>query len=396
MKLKKLVLIMLIAASASFLFAADVVVDEPGMIDVRSLGMGGTHVVDTNDFYTLLKNPAGIGLTGKKGMISVVTVNVGGPLEKVPGILDDLNAGKTFDQILPTLISDGVKANLNLGLDGPLCFGSINQNGFGWGFFETVNVDANIPSLTLAKVTAQVELGLVMGYAYKFDLGAGTALSVGITGEAFAKVPRIALQDSVTNIVSTVQGGDVNTIPITSVVGASLDAGVQVRLFNFIDAAIVWEDFFSPYWTKSSTVGAVTADYTAIMPDFSTYAVQKSNFRVGAGVNLFPNGFLGGLISSLKIQADINDFQLFFRHFIDKELSALEKSPWLNFTAGVEVGLMSFIYGRVGYHDGFVSLGASVKIGALNLDAALYTNELGRKPGANNQMNAAVSLGLHY
>jgi hypothetical protein len=176
----------------------------------------------------------------------------------------------------------------------------------------------------------------------------------------------------------------------------SCDIGAQVRLLNFIDAAIVWEDIFSPYLTKTATLGQVEEDPSVMFSDFGNPTFQSMNFRVGAGVNLFPNGALGGLISSLKVQLDIKDFFLFIRHFVDRELSALERSPWLNFNAGVEAGLMSFIYARLGYSDGFLSLGASVKLGALNLDAAIYTNELGRTPGANNQLNAAISLGLFY
>ena len=396
MKIRKFILVAILIASVSISFAdTTVAVDEPGMIDVRSLGMGGTHIVDTNDFYTLLKNPAGLALTGKKSMISVIAVNVGGPLDKVPGIIDDLNMGKPIEEIIPSIVADGMNVNLNLGLDGPICFGKISESGLGWGFFETVNVDANIPSITLAKLTAKVEMGFVLGFGFKFELAPGTSIAIGASGEAFAQVPRIAMQDSLTNILSSVQDGT-ESLPLTSAVGLSCDVGAHIRLFNFIDAAIVCEDLFSPYLTKNATLGQVEADPSVMFSDFGNPTFQAMNFRVGAGVDVLPEGALSGLISSLKVQLDIKDFGLFFRHFIDKKLSALERSPWLNFNAGVEAGLMSFIYARIGYSDGFLSLGASVKLGALNLDAALYTKELGRTPGANNQLNVAVSVGLFY
>ena len=120
----------------------------------------------------------------------------------------------------------------------------------------------------------------------------------------------------------------------------------------------------------------------------------RALISAGAGVNLLPNG--GGLISALKVQVDIKDFMLFMRNFIDRELSALERSPWLNFNAGVEVGLMRFLYARAGYSDGYATIGASIKIGALNIDAAVYTKELGRTAGSNSQINGAVSVGLFY
>ncbi len=407
MKLKKLTLILLIAvASVSLMFAdTNITADETTMIDVRSLGMGGTHVVDTTDFYTILKNPAGLALTGKKGMISVISVNVGGPLAEAAEILNDVSTGSTQpEDILSEALARLKKINVSVALDGPLCFGAINNNGFGWAFMENVNVDANVPSLTQAKLTAMLDMGLIMGYGFKFDFGAGTSISVGVSAEGFAQIPRIALQDSVANIVQKVQ--DYENLPCTAVFGLSCDAGVQARLFNFIDAAIVWEDFFSPYVTKNATVGEVMDDPSILLSDFGDVQFQSQTgfgnytnigtFKVGAGINLLPNGALGGLISGLKIQADIKDFGLFFRHFIDKELGALERSPWCNFNAGVEVGLMSFIYARAGYSDGFLSLGASIKIGALNFDAAVYSKELGLTPGSNSQLNAAFTLGLHY
>jgi hypothetical protein len=300
-----------------------------------------------------------------------------------------------------------MNVNFNFGLDGPICFGKISENGFGWGFFESVNVDANIPSLTIASLSAKVEAALVMGYGFKFDLGGGTSVSVGVSGEAFAQVPRLAMQGSLAEVLAEVQNAaGTDDLDITSVFGLSCDVGAQVRLFNFIDAAVLWEDFFSPYVTSTKKLGDIIQDPSIILSDFDDVKFQTvpnfngkdflGNLRVGAGVNLFPDGALGGLISSLKVQLDVKNFGLFFRHFIDKELGALERSPWLNFSAGVEAGLMHFIYARLGYSDGFLSLGASVKLGALNFDAAIYTKELGRTPGANNQLNAAISLGLYY
>ena len=405
MKLKKLALILIAVASVSLVFAdTSVSVNETGMIDVRSLGMGGTHIVDTNDFYTILKNPAGLALTGKKGMISVISLNVGGPLRQGAELLEGMNNNSiNSENIISEVLNRVDKVNVSAALDGPLCFGSINKNGFGWAFFENVNVDANVPTLTNAKVTAMLDMGLIMGYGFKFDFGAGTSISVGASAEAFAQVPRVAIQDTVANIIS--KATDYENLPCTAVFGLSCDAGVQARLFNFIDAAIVWEDFFSPYVTKTSTIGTVMDDPSVLFSDFGDVQFQNQSgfqeikygtFKVGAGVNLLPNGALGGLISGLKVQADIKDFALFFRHFIDKQLGALERSPWCNFNAGVELGLMSFIYARAGYCDGFLSLGASIKIGALNFDAAVYSKELGLTPGSNSQMNVAVSLGLHY
>ena len=409
MKLKKIVFVVALIALVSIAFAdSNSVINEPGMIDVRSLGMGGTHIVDTADFYTLLKNPAGIGLAGKKNMISVVSANVGIPnklvsMEKLQGIMDDYQAGKTIDQILPSVISGGTDISLNVGLDGPFCFGNISESGFAWGFFESVKADAMVPSLTMAKLNAQLEAGLVLGYGLKFELFPGTAIAIGATGEAFVLVPRLAVQDSLTNILSMIQGeessGEIqasqfDNIPIQSVVGLSCDLGVQVRLFDFIDAAIVWEDVYSPYMVADTTIGEVLEDYSVLYSGFGEIQNQDANFRVGAGLNLLPNGAMGGLISSLKVQADVKDAMLFVKHFINKEVTALERSPLLNVTAGVEVGLMRFIYGRVGYSDGFATVGASIKLGSINIDAAVYTNELGRNPGSNSQTNAAVSLGL--
>ena len=397
MKLKKLIFIKVLLLSASLVFAA-ATVNEPGLIDVRSLGMGGMHITDTADFYTILKNPAGLGLAGGKMMISVVSANIGGPLQELPGVYNQYIQGEEITDIVSDLMQRDVNLNLGVGLDGPLCFGSISKNGLGWGFFESVKVDANIPSITLAEVTAQLEVGFVLGYGFTLDFGAGTSISVGASGEAYALVPRLAVRDSLTNIMDMVSGSgeqnQFNNIPLNSVIGLSCDVGAQVRLFDFIDVAAVWEDAYSPYKSTTTTVGEAMSDYSVLFANYGEAQFQTGKFRGGVGLNLLPNGILGGLISSLKVQADVKDIMLFVKQFIKKDVSLLEKSPWLNVTAGAEVGLMHFIYGRVGYSDGFASVGASLKLGAFNIDAALYTNELGRTPGTNSQMNAAVSVGL--
>ena len=47
--------------------------------DTASLGKGGSYVTDYSDFYTLFRNPAGLGLAGNHKYILGAAVNVGGP-----------------------------------------------------------------------------------------------------------------------------------------------------------------------------------------------------------------------------------------------------------------------------------------------------------------------------
>lgn len=396
MKLKKIAIIALLIVSASLVFAATV--NEPEMIDTRSLGMGGKHITDTKDFYTMFKNPAGLALSGKKGMFSVLTLNVGGPLEQSPQIYDKLIVqGKEVQDILPELLGSGL--NVNVGLDGPICFGGISKSGWAWSLFETVQADVTAPSISYAEINARVEAGFILAYGTKIiDWGNFLSLSLGASAEAFAITPQALITDSLTGIVGKVKSvaEDYESLAISSTVGVSTDLGAQLRLFNMIDVAFVMEDAFSPYWTTETTVAEAMADPAKLVNFEGSYELQSSNFRAGVGINLFPNGFLGGLISSFRVEADVKDAALAYRQFILKDVKLADKNPWLNVSAGAEVGVLSFIHARAGIEDAFMSVGAGLNIGPIHADAAIYTKALGLDPTSNKQMNATVTLGIHW
>ena len=73
---------------------------------------GGNHVADTSDYFTLLRNPAGLAFSGRHNLIGQTTIMVGGPISET---FDMIQAGST-DAMLDTatgLMSDN---KMNLGL----------------------------------------------------------------------------------------------------------------------------------------------------------------------------------------------------------------------------------------------------------------------------------------
>ena len=69
--MKKILTILLCLVISASLFAAE---------DVRSMGMGGQHVTDYSDIYTIQKNPAGLGFADKHNLWLNLQLGASGPL----------------------------------------------------------------------------------------------------------------------------------------------------------------------------------------------------------------------------------------------------------------------------------------------------------------------------
>ena len=122
------------------------------MPNVRSLGMGGNHITDTSDFYTLLRNPAGLGLCGKQTLWTSLAAFIGGPLEDFNDISLKMNNEESVADTLLELVEMNNGANISATLEGPLTFGII-RDGFGIGLFEKLDSSVNILSVSLGEAS---------------------------------------------------------------------------------------------------------------------------------------------------------------------------------------------------------------------------------------------------
>jgi len=434
--MKKILTILLCLVISASLFAAE---------DVRSMGMGGQHVTDYSDIYTIQKNPAGLGFADKHNLWLNLQLGASGPLKDFYELGTDLienmpedtenddnydddyyyddsyNSGsygdsysgsydenyndvlteeeqKQADAELDAVVeklTDIIKENngLTASIDAlPLLnFGFIGKRGFGMLATTNMYADVKIPTVTNVDLNIGFTGDLQLGYGHKFDLGVND-IAVGVSGKVFANVLDLGITGkSLTEIMDLFAGEESSedssastvNIPLTSTIGFGINAGVQYRYADFLNVGLVWNNVFSS--TKTANYDLENEEQPL---SFDGEDVVKGKLTptvaLGVGVKV-PINFI---ITSLTAYVDHENILDFFPG--DK----LVRNPILGFNAGVEAVVLKMISLRAGINESYISAGVGLRLLAINIDFAVFGSELGLEPGARPQLNTALSISI--
>ncbi|HQG15811.1 MAG TPA: hypothetical protein PKX22_08150, partial [Rectinema sp.] len=109
------------------------------------------------------------------------------------------------------------------------------------------------------------------------------------------------------------------------------------------------------------------------------------NYAAGLGVRLFENGkFEPSIYTELE-----NPQKVFSSSDIAaKALNSLH--------VGAQVRLLRFITVRGGINKGWYSMGAGIDLSFLELDAAIFTEELGPYPGDKGRSGLSMQVGIRF
>lgn len=354
-------------------------------VDIRADGMGGSYFTDSESFYTLFSNPAGLAFAGEKTLWPpIISMGLGGPLEEIKDLGmnlikgDEDNQDGMVDDLLGMLGDAGL--NLNVRIGGPLTFGAIRNN-FGWGFVNAISVDARVPSITKSDIKALFDLGLVFGYAVPIDLGFLGKLSIGFSARGIAQA-----QASYTEGVTALMDFDVAKLPLSTTFGVGFDMGVQYRLLNLVDVAVVWRDVYTATWTQTHNVESFNFGGS------TEYEKLESKLGVGVGFDIPIERITANIISHLGVHLNYNDLWPLF----NAKKEPVYRNPALELSVGAELVLFDVIALRVGINEMYPAAGLGIYIGGFRIDFSIYGRELGLEPGYTPQLNMGLSMTIQY
>lgn len=379
--MKKIIALALTVVVATSLFAAGLTFPEQAVTDVRSNGMGGAHLADYTDYFTLYRNPSLLQKAGKHWYWDTLTLNLGAPLQYIPELVDTLPSMMDDPQallnspVVSDLLANGL--NVNAAVNFPmLSFGAITGHNTGWGLYNRILVDANIPSL-MGKTSAAGggELGVIYGYGQTIPLTDVHTVSVGgslrtyFQAKAGIKAPLTSLMS---NASSALEG--------ISRIGTGLDMAATYTYDNWLDAALVWHNMIAPTW-----VGASNGDDLSGLTSFA-YSKKWAEPKLGIGVGAdVPTWWAMGIISNWRAYADHYNVINMFK-------KGLRRNPWLDLSLGTEVSIMRILDLRLGFYEGYLNTGIGMNLGAISWDFAMYGKELSTQPGGTPQLNATFSM----
>ena len=400
--MKKLSLVILFVFVSFTLFA---------QTDVRSYGMGGTHITDYSDFYTIDRNPAGLGFSSKHNLWTNLQLDVNGPLKDIvdaskniilemskPDVQDEKNEGETSEkdeatENLTNLIMDLVKENnglfTGLNLVGPINFGFI-KNGFGLKFSEEIKFNLDVASVQNAQIKIEANTDFILAYGHKIDLGVHD-IGLGIAVSLSSSPINYRVQDSLVNILNLANSDEENKddttatpIPMNITCGYGFDFGIQYRFANNFTFGAVLKD------VGVQETYEIKDEKFNFDKDKAVKEKLEPKLAVGFGFKI-PTDYSLGIISSWTAYADYDNVL----NLMPKNKEKLKRNPLLGLSAGTEVVLFKTIALRAGINESYLSAGLGVKLAALHIDFAVFGSERSLEPGLKPQMNAAFSVSIH-
>ena len=397
--MKKILTILLCLLISVSLFAVE---------DVRSKGMGGYHITDYSDIYTIKKNPASLAFSGKHKLILNIQIDAAGPLQDIYEVGEDLleptenydnsensddtenydeeaastEASEELLSKVTTLIEENNGFATSSNISPFLNFGFSNK-GFGFLASTDIYTDINIPSVTNVGLNVGFNGNAEFGYGFNFDLGAND-IAVGVSADFFSNLLNVGINGSLTQLLggsNSEESSILDSLPITSMKGFSITSGLHYRYADFLNVGIVWDNMISSTNTANVLIDPETEEVTF---DFDNGVKSKleSKLAVGFGVKV-PINFI---ITSMNIYVDHeNILDLFVS---DKII----KNPILGLNAGVEAVLLKAFSFRLGINESYLAAGFGIRLGSFNIETAVYGSELGLEPGDRPQLNTSISV----
>lgn len=394
--MKKYVVIAAVAFAAVLplpVFAAEKL-DQFFVFSPRIMAQGGSFTAIASGHEALFTNPAGF--YSSRGSLTLGSVT-SWTFMNPQYLAETMDASEDVDMfdILKSQAKNGVGAGAAIGV-------SYVGRGIGVGFIATSNLLLQGDTFPLGlDGTYSTTLAVVGGFARPINIGP-TRLIIG--GDLRPMIRSYANLDASTvgNVLNaffdTSTGESLD--PDAAAIFAALNGGYAYQGTGLgIDLGLKWEigpltaglsvrDLFNTkitmyrhglgdFMESLYENGGFPSNETAVKMDGEYYIPMSVNF----GLAFRPD--LGGLsfLFDPTVHMDLVD-----------PFGVLDggQSPWTMLHAGVEAKILRFIKLRGGINQGYLTAGAGMKLLFLDLNASIFTRELG--PYAGDKPNTGVSF----
>jgi len=386
--MKRILLIIAIAALAAGVAFGQTSLGSVQPKNARAMGMGGAFRVFSTGYDTFFGNPAGF--ANERGSLTLADIGMWGYVkptqENIANVQKLMNDQASTSEMV-NYIGKFITGN-GLGLGASVGLGWAGR-GFGLGFNLVTDEIAVGSSLLGAKLVSQTQANATVGLGFRFDLGI-LKLKVGADARAFYKlhsdpVSGWPFSSILTGLLNENSNPEdiLGTLNVLGGYGLALDAGTTLNLGPFMLGAMV-RDFGFGYKMGQASLGDIMEDPGTNLPLNGTTAYKLDPVvSMGAG---FAFRLLNLIAPSIYVESQ--DMLAVFSDGFD--------AIWNTLHAGAELKLLNFISARVGLNQGYISIGAGIDLLILEVDAALFTEELGSSPGDFGRTGIAIQAAVRF
>ncbi|MBL8967771.1 MAG: hypothetical protein JNG85_12260 [Spirochaetaceae bacterium] len=350
----------------------------------REIAMGGSHAAVADDFYSLLANPAAMVAVKPELFASRLAIGASGPVFDLANLM--LGGGDIMTALADLLAKNDYKLYAGLEIAGPLAFGYVGE-GLGFGLFNRTRMSLNSASVTSLRVLASEDILLTGGYAYRFLLGKGHALDLGLLAKGFIR-GELDARDSLVGIQNLISGSSsILARPFYLTTGIGFDLGLRWNWEERFSAGLVCRDAYSPGLISeyTSLLGFVGNPGSALTGSRS--AKVPTDLAVGGSWS--PDlGILGRYVDDFILAIDYRDILDLAR--------PMPRNAILNLGLGLEVRALDIISVRIGFSEALLAAGIGFDLGAFKLEAAAWGSELSDEPGGRPIYNLLLAFDFIY
>ena len=405
--MKKLYFVFLIFVTIAGLLNAQVeTVNEAPFLPVspRVMAQGGSFIAAANGYDALFYNPAGFART----TFSLTLSSISSWLYANPAVMQEVmntflsdsssdqgtsteNALSAMTILNEQLSTGGVGMGLSTGAG--LVAGGL---GIGGALVFDTSLYGRRGLLDLSgDITAT--LGVVAGYAVAFD-ALGMKWNVGADIRPMYRIHSILENQEAIAIASEFINGNMDTAlellqanAALTGMGVGIDVGTIVELGN-LNFALSIKDLFGTkfdYYNNAIPDILDALSNNESIPQDEANKVTDTNYVIpmdisaGAALNIDILKPLMGLV----VHGDLQDVIGVIRD---------GRSPWTLLHIGAEATFLEILKLRAGFNQGYITMGAGLHLLFLDVNAALFTRELGvhikDRPNSGATVEVAVRL----
>jgi hypothetical protein len=367
--MKKNITVVLALCCVVGVFAEETRVEMPRfeIPSAQSSGFGGSHIAYTDNVSALLVNPAAIMRVRQRSFFapSFTLLSPEKTMKLVGPILD-----KDFGAALEEVNNPNNPGKIPLGLglnEFPISIAWV-ADGFGFGIFDRVFVNANVIGTT-AEATVLADLVIPVGFAFKIldtdahDVDAGVAVKIFGRGYGHKLVNAIEVVDSFDSLTDDLGA------PV--IMGAGFDLGFIYRWNIGLSAGITFDDIISHGGEIARVGGGEKADGYYV--PFSLNLGVAYDLKVGTFWSAAPS-FIAN--TGITAAIDWHNFDLVF-----SDNPYFYRNPILGLGIGLQFNFIDMIKLRFGMNEMLPAFGLGFDLGAFEIDVAYYGKELGLEPG---------------
>ncbi len=375
---------LIICSSASF---ADDIYPVLTPKNAASMALGGSFTSIPTAEFSFFGNPAAF--AAKKGSMTLLSVDAwayvkptSDNLAVLSGLFkEDANMAALAGSLMPTNNGIGGGASVGLGYAG---------KGLGIGVFAISDNWAAGDTVPSATLTTDTQVSAVVGLGIPLEFGDSLRLSIGGDIRPFY---RVRGSTSLSDVLMTMQNeeSEEDSIPVdvNAGFGLAVDLGAHLQL-GTLGIGLAIRDIAPPFavWNGSldELVDSLESEGLPTPGDDAVKAVFLPS--ITAGLSWKP-AILPGLVDP-ALYVELQDPVAVFQN-ADGFGTALNLLH-----LGAEVKVINILSLRAGLNRGWISLGAGLKLLFLDVNAAVFTEELGALPGDKPRSGFSLSTAIRF